>query len=44
MCMEDIDLWEPVFGRHYDSNEAFEQDMLHSYLNKIQAVRRRVDI
>jgi spore photoproduct lyase len=40
MCMEDVDLWEPVFGRSYPSNEAFEQDMLGSYQHKIHAVRK----
>ncbi|MGM0419264.1 MAG: radical SAM protein, partial [Thermodesulfobacteriota bacterium] len=35
MCMEDINLWEPVFGRSYESNEAFEEDMLESYKKKI---------
>jgi len=42
MCMEDIDLWEPVFGRHYDSNETFEQDMLQTYQKKIQRSSRLV--
>ena len=40
LCMEDVDLWEPVFGRFYPSNTAFEQDMLLSYQKKIQAVRQ----
>lgn len=40
MCMEDIDLWAPVFGRSYDSNEAFEQDMLDAYTEKIHTIRR----
>jgi spore photoproduct lyase len=38
MCMEDVDLWEPVLGRSYPSNEAFEQDMLGSYQHKIFAL------
>jgi len=41
LCMEDVDLWEPVFGRSYPSNTAFEQDMLRSYQERIQAVRRQ---
>ena len=41
MCMEDINLWEPVFGRSYDSNEAFEEDMLQSYKKKILAINRK---
>jgi len=40
LCMEDGDLWEPVFGRSYPSNAAFEQDMLGSYQEKIQVVRQ----
>ncbi|MEA2061670.1 MAG: DNA photolyase [Thermodesulfobacteriota bacterium] len=40
MCMEDIDLWAPVLGRSYHSNEAFEADMLASYTEKIAAIRR----
>jgi len=39
MCMENIDLWEPVFGRSYHSNEAFEQDMLEAYREKTAAIR-----
>jgi len=27
MCMEEIDLWQPVFGRSYDTNDLFEADM-----------------
>lgn len=38
MCMEDINLWEPVFNRTYESNEAFEEDMLNSYKMKIQSI------
>ena len=41
MCMEDINLWEPVFGRSYDSNEAFEEDMLLSYQKKILALKEK---
>lgn len=40
MCMEDIRLWEPVFGRTYASNEDFEADMLKSYLNKVEAIAK----
>jgi spore photoproduct lyase len=35
MCMEDIGLWEPVFGRSYASNEAFEADMFDIYQAKM---------
>ncbi len=40
MCMEHIDLWEPVFGRGYDSNEQFEADMLERYREKIARIRQ----
>lgn len=36
LCMEDIDLWEPVFGRSYSDNEEFEQDMIESYFKKVE--------
>ena len=38
MCMEHIDLWQPVFGRSYDSNEQFETDMLETYHDKISRI------
>ena len=37
LCMEDIRLWEPVFGREYPSNEDFERDMIDSYFRKVEA-------
>jgi spore photoproduct lyase len=40
LCMEDAELWEPVFGRSYPSNEAFEQDMVRSYQKKIKTIRQ----
>jgi len=36
LCMEDISLWEPVFGRSYRSNEEFEQNMIGSYFLKVE--------
>ncbi|PIE58501.1 MAG: DNA photolyase [Desulfobulbus propionicus] len=36
MCMESIDLWEPVFGYSYLSNDQFEQEMLTAYHAKIR--------
>lgn len=42
MCMEDPRLWLPVFGREYSSNEEFEGDMKRSYMEKIEARRRRI--
>ncbi len=41
MCMEHIDLWEPVFGRSYESNEQFENDMLKTYHDKVQQIAKR---
>lgn len=41
MCMEDINLWEPVFKRSYDSNESFEQDMLKSYTKKVGSIFKK---
>ena len=38
MCMEHIDLWQPVFGRSYDSNEQFEADMLKTYHEKVSRI------
>lgn len=41
MCMEDIHLWDPVFGRSYNTNEDFERDMLDSYSAKIERMRKK---
>jgi spore photoproduct lyase len=35
LCMENQRLWRPVFGFDYPSNEAFEDAMKESYLQKI---------
>ena len=35
LCMENAELWEPVFGFQYDSNETFEAAMKDAYLRKI---------
>ena len=40
MCMEDIRLWDSVFGRNYPSNEDFENDMLSCYHNKIRMIKQ----
>ena len=40
LCMEDMALWEPVFGRSYPSNEAFEKDMLETYHRKLEKIAR----
>ena len=39
LCMESPSLWQPVFGFDYASNEAFEQAMKASYLEKVEARR-----
>jgi spore photoproduct lyase len=41
--MEDVNLWEPVFGRSYPSNDAFEQDMIQAYRKKIHTIRFKVN-
>ncbi len=35
LCMENAELWEPVFGFQYASNDEFETAMKGSYLRKI---------
>ncbi|MDC7222979.1 MAG: radical SAM protein [Spirochaetales bacterium] len=41
LCMEDLELWEPVFHRSYPSNEAFEEDMKRTYWDKLNRIGRR---
>ncbi|MDA3955961.1 radical SAM protein [Oceanispirochaeta sp.] len=41
MCMEDPQLWQPVFGRAYTDNAEFEKDMLYNYQKKISAIQNR---
>jgi spore photoproduct lyase len=36
LCMEDLELWDPVLGRTYNTNEEFEQDMISSYFKKVE--------
>ena len=38
MCMENIDLWQPVFGRSYESNEQFQTDMIATYRKKMSMI------
>ena len=38
MCMEDIRLWNDVFGYEYNSNDEFEEAMLNSYFRKINSL------
>lgn len=35
LCMEDEELWKPVFGYEYASNDDFETAMLDAYFDKI---------
>ncbi|MGI6432345.1 MAG: radical SAM protein [Sphaerochaetaceae bacterium] len=35
LCMEPPQLWEPVLGRSYENNAAFELDMKHSYYRSL---------
>lgn len=41
MCMEDPELWEPVFGKAYESNAEFEEDMIYNYNQKISEIYNR---
>ena len=36
LCMEPPELWEPVLGRSYRDNSAFEADMKQSYMERIR--------
>jgi len=36
LCMEDHNIWQPVFGYHYQSNDEFELAMKSSYLKTIE--------
>ena len=36
LCMELPELWEPVFGRSYPNNVAFEADMRRHYIQRLQ--------
>ncbi|MES9860465.1 MAG: radical SAM protein [Candidatus Thiodiazotropha sp. LLP2] len=36
LCMENHDLWQPVFGFEYLTNQDFEEAMKSAYQNKIQ--------
>jgi len=37
LCMEPHEIWKPVFGFAYPSNEYFEQAMKEAYMQKIRA-------
>ncbi len=43
LCMESAELWEPVFGFEYASNEEFEAAMKGTYLRKIAGCSRELD-
>jgi DNA repair photolyase len=38
MCMEDPELWKPIFGKAYESNADFEEDMIYNYNQKISKI------
>ncbi|OOZ37743.1 SPL family radical SAM protein [Solemya velesiana gill symbiont] len=42
LCMENHNIWKPVFGIEYESNEAFEQAMKQSYSGKIERLRNQI--
>ena len=37
LCMEEIGLWQEVFGFEYSSNDEFEKAMLDHYFNFINS-------
>ncbi|MET0106937.1 MAG: spore photoproduct lyase family protein [Sedimenticola sp.] len=41
LCMENHNIWRPVFGIEYESNQAFEQAMKHAYTCKVDRLRER---
>ncbi len=41
LCMENQRFWKPVFGFDYPDNQALEQAMQSSYLEKIAVLRQR---
>jgi len=41
LCMENQRFWQPVFGYDYHSNDAFEEAMKESYMNKIRQQQAR---
>ncbi|MCG8486400.1 MAG: hypothetical protein MI756_02935 [Chromatiales bacterium] len=41
LCMENHDLWQPVFGYEYPTNQAFEAAMKSAYLGKINKLQKR---
>ncbi len=41
LCMENDELWEPVFSYKYDSNDEFERAMKAAYMGKISLASTR---
>ncbi len=41
MCMEDIRLWNDVFGKEYENNDMFENDMVNTYFSKIEQLPKQ---
>lgn len=44
LCMENHDLWQPVFGFEYPTNQAFEEAMKASYQSKIQHLNMKKSV
>ena len=42
-CMEDRQVWESVFGRCYETNEDFEQDLFTSVSKKLQTISEPIN-
>ncbi len=40
MCMEDQNLWKPVFGKSFEDNDVFEAAMLDAYMKKIRRLQK----
>ena len=41
LCMEDPELWKPVFGFRFPSNNAFEKAMKNSYKEKMESIQKK---
>ncbi len=41
--MEDRQVWESVFGRCYETNEDFEQDLFTSVSKKLQTISEPIN-
>jgi len=43
LCMEDISLWQNVFGHEFNTNEAFEMSMIEAYHQKINTSKEGLE-